>query len=46
MPVDMPPKPNGDGIAPAKSVLDHMLNWAAIVICIGMGWWAVAHLLT
>jgi hypothetical protein len=45
MPVDLPPKPDGIGIAPASSVLDRILNWTAIVVCIGLGWWAAAHLL-
>jgi hypothetical protein len=41
MPVDLPPKSSGVGTASANSVLDHILNWAAFVVCIGLCWWAV-----
>ncbi len=40
MPTDLPPKPDGIGIAPARSVLDRILNWTAVVVCIGLGSWA------
>ncbi len=45
MPVDLPPKSDGDGIVPASSVPSRILNWTAVLVCIGLGWWAVAHLL-
>jgi hypothetical protein len=41
MPVDLPPKSSGVGTASANSVLNHILNWTAVVICIGLCWWAV-----
>jgi hypothetical protein len=41
MPVDLPPKSNGTGIASTDSVLAHILNWTAVVVCIGLCWWAV-----
>ncbi|QRM35997.1 hypothetical protein [Microvirga sp. VF16] len=40
MPVDLPPKLDGIGIAPASSVIDRILNWTAVMVCIGLGWWA------
>lgn len=45
MPIDLPPKPSGDGIAPANSMLSRILNWTAVVVCIGLGWWAAVLLL-
>ena len=41
MPVDLPPKSSGVGTAPANGVLDHMLNWTAVLVCIGLCWWAI-----
>jgi hypothetical protein len=41
MPVDLPPKSSGVGITPASSVLAHILNWTAVVVCIGLCWWAI-----
>ncbi len=43
MPVDLPPKENGGEIAPAYGVLARILNWTAVVISIGLGWWAVVY---
>jgi len=43
MPVDLPPKENGGEIAPANGVLARILNWTAVVISIGLGWWAVVY---
>jgi hypothetical protein len=43
MPVDLPPKPDSIG-APASSFLDRILNWTAVVVCIGLGWWAAVLL--
>jgi hypothetical protein len=45
MPIDLPPKPSGDEIVPANSMLSRILNWTAVLVCIGMGWWAVTRLL-
>ena len=43
MPVDLPPKGNDGEIAPADGVLARILNWTAVVICIGLCWWAVVY---
>jgi hypothetical protein len=41
MPVDLPPKSSGSLIASANRVVDRTLNWTAVVVCIGMCWWAI-----
>ena len=41
MPVDLPPKSSGVGTAPANGVLNQILNWSAVVVCIGLCWWAI-----
>ena len=43
MPVDLPPKFSGVGTAPANSVFASILNWTAVVVCIGLCWWAIEH---
>ena len=41
MPVDLPPKFSGVGSTSANSVLAHILNWSAVVVCVGLCWWAI-----
>jgi hypothetical protein len=41
MPVDLHPKSSGVGTASASSVLAHILNWSAVVVCVGLCWWAI-----
>ena len=41
MPVDLPPKSSGAETASANSILAHILNWTAVVVCIGLCWWAI-----
>jgi hypothetical protein len=43
MPVDLPPKENSGEIAPANGVLARILNWTAVVVSIGLCWWAVVY---
>jgi hypothetical protein len=40
MPVDLPPKSvMRDRFR--RRVLTHVLNWTAVVVCIGLCWWAI-----
>jgi hypothetical protein len=41
MPVDRPPKSGGVGTDSTNSVLAHILNWSAVVVCVGLCWWAI-----
>jgi hypothetical protein len=41
MPVDLPPKFSDAVIASEDGVLTHVLNWTAVVVCIGLCWWAI-----
>jgi hypothetical protein len=43
MPVDLPPKENKSEFVPANGVLARILNWTAVVICIGLCWWAIVY---
>lgn len=45
MPVDPPPKPSGRGIASTNRLFARILNWTALVVGIGLCWWAAALLL-
>jgi hypothetical protein len=45
MPVDLPPKPSGREMAPANGLFARILNWTAVVVAIGLCWWAAALLL-
>jgi hypothetical protein len=45
MPVDLPPNPSGREIASAHGFFARVLNWTAVVVAIGLGWWAAAVLL-
>lgn len=40
MPIDLPPKPGGEEIIPANGTFASILNWTAVVVCIGLCWWA------
>jgi hypothetical protein len=44
MPVDLPPKPSGREMAPS-GIFARILNWTAVVVAIGLGWWAAVLLL-
>ena len=41
MPVDLPPKSGGTETASANRVLAHILDWTAVVVGIGLCWWAI-----
>jgi len=41
MPVDLPPKFGSVETASANSALAHILNWSAVVVCVGLCWWAI-----
>ncbi len=41
MPVNLPPKFSDVAATSADSVLAHVLNWTAVVVCIGLCWWAI-----
>ncbi len=45
MPVDMCPTPSGHEIASARELFARILNWTAVMVAIGLCWWAAAVLL-
>jgi hypothetical protein len=42
MPTDLPPTPSDREMAPANGLFARVLNWTAVVVAIGLGWWAAA----
>jgi hypothetical protein len=44
MPVDLPPQPSDREMAP-RGLFARILNWTAVVVGIGLCWWAAAFLL-
>jgi hypothetical protein len=44
MPVDLPPKPSDREMAPSR-LFARILNWTAVVVGIGLCWWAAVLLL-
>jgi hypothetical protein len=40
MPVDLPPKPSDREMAPVNGPVSRILNWTAVVVSIGLCWWA------
>jgi hypothetical protein len=40
MPVDLPPKPSDREMAPNR-LFARILNWTAVVVGIGLCWWAI-----
>jgi hypothetical protein len=45
MPVDMRTTPSGREIASARGLFGRILDWIAVVVAIGLYWWAAAVLL-
>ena len=44
MPIELPPKPSDREMAPS-GLFARILNWTAVVVGIGLCWWAAALLL-
>jgi hypothetical protein len=44
VPVDLPPKPSDREMAPS-GFFARILNWTAVMVGIGLCWWAAALLL-
>jgi hypothetical protein len=44
MPVDLPPRPSGSEITPVNGLLSRLLNWTAVLVAIGLCWWAAVLL--
>jgi hypothetical protein len=44
MPVDLPPRPSGVEIAPVNGLFSRLLNWTAVLVAIGLCWWAAVLL--
>ena len=44
MPVDLPPRPSGGEMAPVNGLFSRILNGIAVVVAIGLCWWAAIFL--
>jgi hypothetical protein len=45
MPVDLPPKPTDREMPPVNGLFSRILDWTAVVVAIGLCWWAAVVLL-
>ena len=44
MPVDLPPRLSGGEMALVNGLFSRILNWIAVVVTIGLCWWAAVLL--